>query len=220
MSEYIVKDGVLYHHGIPGQKWGIRRYQNPDGSLTPAGRERYTFSAKDEQRYRRLKSKRIKNYYQATEQNRLYNKKKRLSNLSKEDMEKEIKEHDAKAVEKQAKLKTAAKIGLAVAGTALVAYGAYKLSEANKDKKFRAAKSYGAKFYEKLASDRYFDADLATYSGSEYLERASRFKRMGNIDEYNWSTQRANEYYRQASEARKVAGGALKKYSQYNPRRS
>lgn len=31
----------LYHHGIKGQKWGIRRYQNPDGSLTPEGRKRY-----------------------------------------------------------------------------------------------------------------------------------------------------------------------------------
>ena len=31
----------LCHHGILGMKWGIRRYQNKDGSLTPAGRERY-----------------------------------------------------------------------------------------------------------------------------------------------------------------------------------
>lgn len=30
----------LYHHGIKGQKWGIRRYQNKDGSLTPAGKKR------------------------------------------------------------------------------------------------------------------------------------------------------------------------------------
>ena len=31
----------LYHHGIKGQKCGIRRFQNPDGTLTDAGRKRY-----------------------------------------------------------------------------------------------------------------------------------------------------------------------------------
>jgi len=31
----------LYHHGTKGQKWGRRRYQNSDGSLTPLGRIRY-----------------------------------------------------------------------------------------------------------------------------------------------------------------------------------
>ena len=39
LREY--KDNVIQHWGILGQKWGIRRYQNPDGTLTPAGRERY-----------------------------------------------------------------------------------------------------------------------------------------------------------------------------------
>lgn len=36
-----MEDEVLVHHGIKGQKWGIRRFQNADGSLTVAGRRRY-----------------------------------------------------------------------------------------------------------------------------------------------------------------------------------
>lgn len=31
----------LFHHGIKGQRWGVRRYQNTDGSLTAAGKKRY-----------------------------------------------------------------------------------------------------------------------------------------------------------------------------------
>ena len=32
----------LYHHGIKGQKWGVRRYQNADGTLTDLGKRRAT----------------------------------------------------------------------------------------------------------------------------------------------------------------------------------
>ena len=35
-----ISDEELYHYGIKGMRWGIRRYQNPDGSLTTAGRKR------------------------------------------------------------------------------------------------------------------------------------------------------------------------------------
>lgn len=33
-------NGELYHYGIKGMRWGVRRYQNKDGSLTPAGKKR------------------------------------------------------------------------------------------------------------------------------------------------------------------------------------
>ena len=36
-------DDYLAHHGIKGQKWGVRRYQNLDGSLTKAGTKRYQY---------------------------------------------------------------------------------------------------------------------------------------------------------------------------------
>lgn len=75
----------LYHHGIKGQKWGVRRFQNKDGSLTSAG----------ERRRNSLDS-------QSTD-----TQKKQLSD----------------------KQKKAIKVGLAVAGTALAAYGTYKAAQ-------------------------------------------------------------------------------------------
>lgn len=38
MEEYT---NYLVHHGVKGQRWGVRRYQNADGSLTDAGRKKY-----------------------------------------------------------------------------------------------------------------------------------------------------------------------------------
>ena len=45
----------LYHHGIKGQKWGVRRYQFADGSYTPAGIKRYQ-NGKNVTGYKRIES--------------------------------------------------------------------------------------------------------------------------------------------------------------------
>lgn len=41
MNYKAVDDFLLQHFGIKGMKWGVRRYQNEDGTLTPAGKKRY-----------------------------------------------------------------------------------------------------------------------------------------------------------------------------------
>lgn len=54
---YYYDSSYLAHHGIKGQRWGVRRYQNPDGTLTAAGRRRVKRAEKQHERVMQATSK-------------------------------------------------------------------------------------------------------------------------------------------------------------------
>lgn len=108
---------VICHHGIKGQKWGIRRYQNPDGTLTTEGKERYG----------KLKSiKEIDKFTKKLNENNtsLYWKSK-ISKEQYKENKKEIKDikkrtlsENHKGLVKRESINTGIKAGATIAGTA------------------------------------------------------------------------------------------------------
>lgn len=88
-SHEIFFDDELQHWGIKGQKWGQRRYQYKDGSLTPAGQKRYN---KEMDRLKKEKAK-VK-----AEEKVLANKKKTQAKIDKLEAEKKALEERKKAL--------------------------------------------------------------------------------------------------------------------------
>lgn len=89
---YHTETNELTHHGIRGMRWGIRRYQNKDGSLTPAGRKR---AAKMKEEYTALTGKRLIRKPTPKNQNGEKDvKKKKIKDMTDEELNNEIKRLD------------------------------------------------------------------------------------------------------------------------------
>ena len=56
---YVNNQNELYHHGVKGQRWGVRRYRNADGSLTPAGKQHEKVSRNEQNGGRRVDPKKV-----------------------------------------------------------------------------------------------------------------------------------------------------------------
>lgn len=61
MEKFLVisEEDYIAHHGIKGQRWGVRRYQNSDGTLTAAGRQRYGLSEDRYTKSQQIQDKRL-----------------------------------------------------------------------------------------------------------------------------------------------------------------
>lgn len=62
----VLPEDYLMHHGVEGQRWGQRRWQNEDGSLTPAGREHYGYKGNRYDRYENKVRTKIEGRSEAT----------------------------------------------------------------------------------------------------------------------------------------------------------
>ena len=75
----------LKHYGILGMKWGVRRFQNKDGSLTPEGKRRYRATSSDSATTKKVKKRsdsKIRKFLEKQTQNNVnrYMKKKDIQN--------------------------------------------------------------------------------------------------------------------------------------------
>lgn len=118
-------DNELYHHGVIGMKWGVRRYQNKDGTLTAAGKKqkKKTLSANDKERARRktdLKKRRTMSDADL---------KKRIERLKMEKQFKDLTEEDISPGKRAAK-SILSSAGTKVLSAAVAGAGAYAIKTA------------------------------------------------------------------------------------------
>lgn len=169
MSVHMFVNGELHHAGIKGMKWGVRRYQNKDGSLTPAGKKRYDKWADSKHQPSSVRSSVLAGVTAATGSKRAANaldksnakdaeRWKRAKQQKKTSVKENIESEHKGLTDKQ---KEALKISVAVAGTAVAAYGVYKVSEAIKDKNFKRNMERGMKNFEYWAENGRWEVGMS-----------------------------------------------------------
>lgn len=83
------QQSYLKHYGILGMKWGVRRYQNPDGTLTQEGKERRNRNSGDDSWFSRARAQ-ISNGLSVHRVNKATRKQTDVGNMTDEEVEKAI----------------------------------------------------------------------------------------------------------------------------------
>ena len=193
----IVSDAELYHYGIPGMKWGIRKAKSQVALARTARRQ--------SQATQNMNSSRDA-YKQAKSQYKQAKKAERSS-------------AEAKA-ERAARAKRAAKIGAAAAVTALAVYGAYKLNKYVKTKNCQIAAQRGYDY-----ANKQFDSlnrAIATQGNSGAFknvtlrsgaaDRAKSYAKAASEDKFRTAAKNVINYKRSGGNLRN-----LRSVSSYNP---
>lgn len=145
-----LKPDELQHHGVKGQKWGVRRYQNSDGSLTSDGKAHYN-----------------KTY--SKDVNRLKKKEKRYNKLNLKSSKRQMKADKFKDKEYRAWTES---------GAESYKSKAFRQQRKASRLKYKATKTYnsGIKYYKKMEK-KYAEIPMSTFSkediayGKKYAQR-------------------------------------------------